>query len=308
MHADAMTTKRETARDRLVTTVCFAVLVHGLVILGVGFTDGVPATVPGQRALEITLVDAPTDDAPEQADYLADAAQRGGGNIDERLRARSPDAAIGDPSAAAAHARGPSPQPGEFDDVPADGRPRAAAVVDPVVATTAATHLRLALALRAGGGSAAPSARGAPVQLPSITADVDAHTALAFSENPRERFINVNTQEALYAAYLHSWRERVERVGNLNYPDEARRRGLAGSLELEVALGAAGTVRDLQVRRGSGNRLLDDAAKKIVYMAVPFAPFPDDLRREVDVLRFAFVWEFGDGVARSSVRAVEPAR
>ena len=106
MHADAMTTKRETARDRLVTTVCFAVLVHGLVILGVGFTDGVPATVPGQRALEITLVDAPTDDAPEQADYLADAAQRGGGNIDERLRARSPDAAIGDPSAAAAHARG----------------------------------------------------------------------------------------------------------------------------------------------------------------------------------------------------------
>src|SRR5690606_17590173 len=144
-----------------------------------------------------------------------------------------------------------------------DDRPRAAALADPVVTSTRTGHTRVALALRAGAGSAAPSAQGALIQLPSIPADIASHTALAYSNAPREVFINVNTQEVLYAAYIHSWRERVERVGNLNYPDEARRRGLSGSLELEVAPGAAGTVHDLKVRRGSGNRVLDHGARTI---------------------------------------------
>lgn len=307
MHAEALT-NRVTARDRLVTTVCFAVLLHGLIILGVRFTAGDSLRAPGKHTLEITLVNAPSDEAPEKADYLADASQRGGGNIDTPMRARSPDAQVGDPAATAADRDGPSRRPGEFADAADDDRPRAAALSDPVVTSTREGHTRVALAMRAGAGSAAPSAQGAPIQLPSIPADIAAHTALAYSSAPREVFINVNTQEVLYAAYIHRWRERVERVGNLNYPDEARRRGLSGSLELEVALGAAGTVHDLKVRRGSGNRVLDDAARKIVYMAVPFPPFPDELKREVDVLRFAFIWEFGDGVATSSVHALEPSR
>lgn len=297
-----------TAGDRLVTTICFAVLLHGLFLFGVGFTADEPSSAAGRRALEITLVNAPSDEAPEDADYLADASQRGGGNIETPIRARSPDSAVGDPTARAAEHRGPSSNVGDFNDRRDDGRPRAADLPDPVVATAAPSHVHLAVNLRAGAGAAAPSAAGTPVQLPSIPADTDSHTALAYSDDPRERFINVNTQEALYAGYLHAWRERVERVGNLNYPDEARRHGLTGALELEVALGAAGDVHDLRIRRGSGNRVLDNAAKRIVYLAVPFPPFPDDLRREVDVLRFAFVWEFGDGVARSSVRAPEPRR
>lgn len=303
MHADALT-KTITARDRLTTTVCFALLLHGLLILGIGFTSDDPFSAPGARALEVVLVNAPTDEPPEHADYLADAAQRGAGNTEERLRARSPEARTGDPDARAAHDLGAARAPGEFNERnPDDARPRAASVPDPVVTAARDTHVRVALTLRAGAGSAAPAAHGAVMPLPSIPADTDAHTALAYSRNPRERFISVNTQEALYAPYIHAWRERVERVGNLNYPDEARRRGLSGALELEVALGASGNVRRLQVRESSGHRLLDEAALRIVYMAAPFPPFPDDLRREVDVLRFAFVWEFGDGVATTSVRA-----
>ena len=307
MHAEALP-NRVTARDRLVTTVCFAVLLHGLVILGVRFTAGESLSAQGEHTLEITIVNAPSDEAPEKADYLADASQRGGGNIDTPMRQRSPEAQVGDPAARSSDRHGPSRRSGEFTDLADDDRPRAAALADPVVTTSSPGHTRVALALRAGAGSAAPTAQGAVIQLPSIPADISSHTALAYSSAPREAFINVNTQEALYAAYIHSWRERVERVGNLNYPDEARRRGLSGSLELEVALSAAGTVHDLKVRRGSGNRVLDDAARKIVYMAVPFPPFPDELKREVDVLRFAFIWEFGDGVASSSVHALEPRR
>lgn len=292
-----------TPRDRLVTTLSFAFLMHALVILGVTFTAGDPSRAHGERALEIVLVNAPTDDPPERADYLADASQRGSGNIDERTRPRSPDAALGDPDARATHDRGDSPLSGEFTERDArDDRPRAFETPDPLVASTSPSHLSFVLTLRSGGGAATPAAFGTDLLLPSIPADTDAHTALAYSEDPRERFVNVNTEEVLYAAYLHAWRERVERVGNLNYPDEARRQGLRGALQLEVALGANGNVRQLRVLDSSGHRVLDDAAMRIVYMAAPFPPFPDNLRREVDLLRFVFVWEFGDEVGASSVR------
>lgn len=301
MHAEALTVPIR-PRDRLATTLCFALLVHGLLILGIGFTADDP-TATGQRTLEIVLVNAPDDERPDRADYLADAAQRGAGNTDERTRPRSPDATRGDPSADAVRGSGTARAAGREPDASADdARPPASDASDPVIAATGA-HVQVALTLRAGAGSAAPAAFGTPVMLPSIPADTRAHTAVAYSGDPRERFISVNTDEALYATYLHAWRERVERVGNLNYPDEARRRGLDGALELEVALGAAGNVRQLRVRRSSGHRLLDDAALRIVYMAAPFPPFPDELKREVDALRFVFVWEFGDGVAASSVRA-----
>lgn len=294
-----------TSRDRIVTTVCFALLLHGLVILGIGFTADDPDGAGGESALEVVLVNAPTDEAPDQPDYLADAAQRGAGNTDQRVRARSPEAMIGDPLARALRPLGSSPLAGEFDErVVADNRPRAHSVPDPVVAVYRDTHLSMAVALRVGGGSAAPAAHGTVVLLPSIPADVEAHTAVAYSEAPRERFISVNTEEALYATYLHGWRERVERVGNLNYPDEARRQGLSGALELEVAVDSSGRVRNLHVRRSSGHRVLDEAALRIVYLAAPYASFPDELRNEVDVLRFAFVWEFGDDMMSAAVRAL----
>lgn len=298
------TRTRITSRDRLVTTLCFALLLHGLIVLGIGFTSDDPESGRGTPTLEIVMVDAPTDDPPDEADYLADASQSGAGNTEKRTRARSPRTALGDPSAQADSRAGDTTSAGEFDERLADDtRPRAAAVDDPVVATVDSPHLRVAVNLRSGAGAARPAAHGTPVVLPSIPADTEAHTALAYSDDPRDRFISVNTEEVLYAAYLHTWRERVERVGNLNYPDEAKRRGLRGTLELEVALGANGNVRQLKVRESSGHRILDDAAMRIVYMASPFPPFPEDLSAEVDVLRFAFVWEFGDGVITSGVRA-----
>ncbi len=300
-------TPRITPRDRLVTTLCFALLFHGLIVLGIGFTADDPDSGHGTPTLEIVMVDAPTDDPPDKADYLADAAQSGAGNIEERTRARSPRTAVGDPAAQAAERAGESTSAGRFDERRADDtRPEASAVDDPVVTSTRdRPHLRVAVTLRSGAGAARPTAHGMPVVLPSIPADTEAHTALAYSDDPRDRFISVNTDEVLYAAYLHAWRERIERVGNLNYPDEAKRRGLRGALELEVALGANGNVRQLKVRESSGHRVLDDAAMRIVYLASPFPPFDQALRKEVDVLRFAFVWEFGDGVITSNVRAAD---
>ena len=92
--------------------------------------------------------------------------------------------------------------------------------------------------------------------------------------------------------YFEAWRRKVERVGNLNYPEAARARGLYGSLRLLVAIAADGTLTDVRVLDPSGHRVLDDAAVRIVRLAAPFAPFPPAMRRNTDVLEIVRTWQF----------------
>jgi protein TonB len=109
------------------------------------------------------------------------------------------------------------------------------------------------------------------------------------------KFINARTREFKYAAYMDAWRAKVERVGNLNYPDEARRQKLSGSLLLDVSVNPDGTVNEIQLRRSSGHKVLDDAAIRIVRLAAPFPPFPKDIEQEVDILHIERTWQFIDG-------------
>jgi len=112
------------------------------------------------------------------------------------------------------------------------------------------------------------------------------------ARRPRRKFISANTKEFRFAAYMEAWRAKVERVGNINYPDEARQLDLSGSLLLDVALNPDGSVREITVRRSSGKKVLDDAAVRIVELASPFAPFPDDFLREIDILHVTRTWKF----------------
>jgi len=112
------------------------------------------------------------------------------------------------------------------------------------------------------------------------------------SQRPRRKFISANTKEFRFAAYMEAWRAKVERVGNINYPDEARQRDLSGSLLLDVALNPDGSVREITIRRSSGQKVLDEAAIRIVELASPFAPFPDDFLREIDILHVTRTWKF----------------
>jgi len=84
----------------------------------------------------------------------------------------------------------------------------------------------------------------------------------------------------------------VERIGNLNYPDEAKRKQLSGNLLLDVAINPDGTLNSVNVVRSSGHKVLDDGAIRIVKLAAPFAPFPDDIRRTTDILHIIRTWQF----------------
>jgi protein TonB len=114
----------------------------------------------------------------------------------------------------------------------------------------------------------------------------------AYTRRPRQRYISARSQSFRDAAYLEAWRDKIERIGNLNYPEEAKRQSLSGSLILDVALNADGTVNTIELRHSSGYKLLDDAAIRIVRLAAPFAPFSEEMRKDTDILHITRTWQF----------------
>jgi protein TonB len=116
----------------------------------------------------------------------------------------------------------------------------------------------------------------------------------AYAKRDKQRYISAQAKEYRDAAYLDAWRSKIERIGNLNYPEEAKRRGISGSLQLDVAINADGSLNSITLLRPSGSKILDDAAVRIVKLAAPFAQFPDELRSDTDVLHIIRNWEFLD--------------
>ncbi len=114
----------------------------------------------------------------------------------------------------------------------------------------------------------------------------------AYADRPRRKAISASTKEYKYAAYLDAWRRKVERIGNLNYPDEARRKKLYGNLVLHVAVRADGSIKNIRILHSSGEKVLDKAAIRIVRLSAPFAPFPRDIRAETDILDITRTWQF----------------
>ena len=111
------------------------------------------------------------------------------------------------------------------------------------------------------------------------------------AQRPRKKFIGARAKEHRFAQYVEDWRLKVERVGTLNYPEEARGR-VYGSLLLSVTISADGAVDRVAVHRSSGHKLLDEAAVRIVRLAAPFAPFPPDIARDTDVIEITRTWSF----------------
>lgn len=128
----------------------------------------------------------------------------------------------------------------------------------------------------------------------SLSAEIDRRLQ-AYAARPKRKWITARTKAHKYAAYMEAWRQKVERVGNLNYPDEARRMNLSGNLLLDVALRPDGSVEDIILRRSSGEKVLDDAAIRIVKLAAPFARFPKSIAEEIDILHVERTWQFLSG-------------
>ncbi|MES2013680.1 MAG: TonB family protein [Pseudomonadota bacterium] len=113
-----------------------------------------------------------------------------------------------------------------------------------------------------------------------------------YQKRPKRKFVGARAKEYRYAMYVDSWRQKVERVGNLNYPEAARDLKLYGQLQMTVSIKADGSIENIEINRSSGHKVLDEAAKHIVELAAPYARFPDDVRREIDILSITRTWTF----------------
>ena len=267
--------------DTLVYALLLAVAVHAVVLLGMGFRSGTPKPPP-EHMLEIMIVrpQAPSPTPPQRPDALAQVSQEGSA-LEQSTEA--PLTPSGPPLVEEIAAPRAEPEPAEAPpvqevitqserpvpaEVPADTpvRPRKSVNTSSLLAST-------------------------QLEIDRLTAEIDRRSRSANTPT-RRKSVNASTREYRYAAYLEAWREKVERVGNLNYPDEARRKKLYGDLILHVSVRADGSLEKVRVVRSSGLPVLDDAAVRIVKLAAPFAPFPPEVGKDTDVLDITRTWQF----------------
>ena len=268
-------------------SICVSVCVHLFLIVAVGGKIFDPRSfTPPHNAMDVVLVNAKSATKPTKADVLAQANLDGGGNTDENRRAKTPLPAI-----------------------------EMSAAKNEKIAQQRVTQLEQEVkTLMTQGKSTAkvlqaemnqqPS--GAPKQLSSAELlqqsmeikRLEAELARehdAYQSRPKRAYVGGRAMEYRFARFVESWRLKIERVGNLNYPDEAKRVGLQGQLQLTVAIKSNGEVEEITVNRSSGSKVLDQAAKRIVMLSAPFDKFPDSFKNDTDVLHITRTWIFGRG-------------
>ena len=260
--------------DRLALTLFIATAVHALIILGVGFeafdNDPPDKTTP---TLDITVVNPTKSLPPEDYDYLAESSQEGAGNTEEKVR---PQQQMMEQAPAAA---------------PAEDKPAPTQVL---TRDDSLQNIEKPSETETDKKSEQPSATelvNRSLEMLALDRQIN-QSLLAYSKKPRSKFISARTKEFKYASYMRDWVAKVERVGELNYPDAARRQNLSGKLIVQVAVYPDGSVRDITIRKPSGHKILDDAAVRIVKLAAPFAPFPDSISKDTDVLFITRTWVF----------------
>lgn len=270
---------------RLSATLVLSVLVHAMLVLGVGFA--LEDSAPVMPTLDVILTQTKTALTPKQADFLAQADNQGGGEHAKSSRPTAPQA-------------GPLPQP-------EDGlAPRPLRAQTP--APSPPPEARVIASSNARDTMPSPQARAdvEPNPLPRGSEKIDRDIEMArlaaeiqlrsqqYAKRPKRKFVSASTKEYAWAQYLRGWVDRVERVGNLNYPDEARRRRIGGVVVISVAVRRDGSVESTRIIQSSHIPMLDNAALRIVKLAAPFAPLPKT-QDDPDILHVTRTWQFMPG-------------
>lgn len=300
------------AADRLGFTLFLAVAVHAAAILGIGFAVS-PKSPPAQT-LEITLAQYQSETPPEEADFIAQADQQGSGQLEEKALPATREKADfqhRDIQETAPLQPTTTPQPNALtpspatisDPAPADKEVTEKTVEAPekqIIITSSQSGKKLSNAPAqqqkatppppAPGSSQSLLARS--LEIASLEAQLELQRQ-EYAKRPRvTRLTSAATKSHTDAVYLANWRRKIESVGNLNYPKEARQNELYGSLRMMVVLLPDGSVKNINILHSSGNKVLDDAAVRIVQLASPFQKFPVEMRKNTDLLEIIRTWKF----------------
>lgn len=272
-----MTATTVTSSDKLSLTLFAAAIIHTLIILGISFQVAPPRSLG--KKLEVVLIQNPDVQRPDEADFLAQEDQVGSGEgkekkINQQQASISPQLKkrLGD--AQKTQLTASSPQT-----VLLQNEARRAIDASPKKAPNSKAITTAELLQKSQ-------------EIAQLQAEITA-TQNSISGWPRRSYINsISAHKHIAASYESAWQQKVEKIGNLNYPGEARRKKLSGTLVLTVELYSDGTLRKTTINRRSGHKIIDDAAVNIVKLASPFSPFPLNLQREADILVITRTWQF----------------
>lgn len=276
-----------TPADRLSFTLFLAIALHATLILGLGFAPEKPAEPA--RSVDVTIAQHQSDETPEEADFIAQADQKGSGEADEKKELTTT-------------------QPSEFADQqvqrvqtqPRAVRRRQEQNPEPMVVTTSAVspekreteEEREEKPPQPVEQSERESLKKLSRDISSLQARLD-NQKQAYAQRPRIRRITSVSAKASYEAqYIDNFRREVEEMGTRNFPQQALTRDAFGNVRLMVALERDGSVAEIKVLRSSGHSFLDEAAMRSVRMAGPFDSFPEKMRAKVDRLEIIRTWKF----------------
>ncbi len=270
--------------DVLTITLFGAAAAHAIFILGVSFNP-LLQELRTPPPLEVVLVQRTDSERPEEADYLAESAQDGGGENEDQTRPSSPftsDQDLDTDGIAPTAMQASSPKPSVAADdavlttlysdreINSETEEKEATEDSELVAEVKVDH---------------------SFEIARLQAEIDRQQEQT-AKRPKKKFLTARTHEATSAKYMYRWVEKVERIGNLNYPDAVRRNRLAGAVVMTVGILKNGSIESILIEESSGQRILDDAAKRIVQLASPFEPLVGKLGEETDILYITRTWDF----------------
>ena len=260
----------------------FSVAFHAFALFGIALVLPDPrSAIDFIQPLQVVLVNAKSKSRPAKADALAQANLDGGGNTADDRQAKSPLPAISDDQ--------------QF--TPEQIAKRVAQLEEEskrMLTRLKSDHKVAQPELKKQQSNDARSGEDLvqkSLEIARLEAQINKNWD-AYQKQPRRKFIGARTQEYRFAQYIEDWRIKVERIGNLNYPEQARQQKIFGSLRLSVSINADGSLGPIEVSKSSGNRILDAAAMRIVKLAAPYSPLPPDIRKDTDILVITRTWTF----------------
>ncbi|MEO6687803.1 MAG: energy transducer TonB [Dokdonella sp.] len=270
--------------DRLGVTLLFSIVAHAVLALGITFEfEKAPPRLP---SLDVILVQSANSEKPEHADFIAQANNSGGGESEKAHRPAQP---LSSPLPKALPGIAPIPLE--------DGAPRPTPpTATDVLTQRRSTHSVVTERQTPDVDEPTTNERDTEqrkMEMAKLAQEIERETE-QYAKRPKRKYISANTKEYEFAAYMRAWVARIERIGNLNYPDEARRQQLHGQLVLTVGLDRQGKIKSIDVIQSSGHKILDDAAIRITRLAEPFPALPETSEK-VDELYISRTWQFLPG-------------
>ena len=260
----------------------FSILLHAFILFGIALVMPNPRSVANfMQPLQVVLVNSKSKSRPTQADALAQHNLDGGGNTAEDRRAKSPLPTIRDDLKFT-----PEQRAKRVADLEAETK-RMLTKLKSNYTEVQTEQKKQNKSTSSNGDELVQRA----LEMARLEAQINKNWD-DYQKMPRRKFIGARTQEYRFAQYIEDWRVKVERIGNLNYPEQARQQKVFGSLKLSVSIRADGSVESIEVSKSSGHRILDAAAMRIVKLAAPYSPLPPDITKDTDILTITRTWTF----------------